>query len=1152
MGRSYKYRVTAVTETGEGAFTSGTFIAATVPMAPDKPIGTSFTESAVGIRWYFSQDFKATGGQPVTAWRVYHSADGNLWSDANSFVEALGVSDTAEGTATVPCPTARQRIWVRVAATNAHGDGAMSESVQLRCSAIPTELPAPVRVNGTDSSITIEYAAFDETLFNGANLLGFKISYAQAEDLSASSWQPSKSIMAGVHNQRYTLTGLIPGWPYSITVQAITEAGLNENVLLAKTIYSGGTLSGKAAPMFVQSNSETITIAWPPVSLTESANILKYHVYISADNRSYDWFNQTSHEVDATVSWPSITTPQQLEPVPLATVTHDCSSTTKKFANGTTKNEDRRNNFIYVRVATQTQAGLGELSDLAVLFCAPRPAAPEVLVVDHDEQQVTLQWTTDNLNSAPLVGYHIFADDGLGGDIKLIQTLENISATLYDAPDEYRESTRRWYETGFGDNDTFFNTSMEETTLHLVDTPFQSLLFSYPITGLKPQRHYRFQVSVISAAAESERSSIAHAGTCIAHATAPSIEPLPSGTSVNLTWHPPNTGTDEVKVSHTVFEDQRHIQNDSMTFGPSSAGLPTTLLDIANLDCQVQGYLVFYDWVADPVEMVEEIVIEYRQVGNSTVPHVKSRMVPKAVDLNVTVDDSFDNGTLISPSELSYVFTNLKPEARYRFKVRTVTAAGFKDSQWVISPIIGVPAVMPAPTHNIPDSSTTSIALSWELPDMNGGLPVGFQVFRNDGPGTAMSEAPDTTCLSVTDPSCIPPNCVWDALERVSMARGCTVPGLKKDTYYRFRIRALNMYGIGPLSPIAEIPTGTVPFARAPSLNHTSYNNCSLTFQWPAAVERGTVVYTYSLKLSPAANCTVESAVECSAVDVDVVGEPSWLMDGNASAPFVAMRATIDSRDWAGLVPGGRYKGAVRARSTITQSDWSEWSNLEVAPKGYCLSVPDAPTGLKRDPDEPARSGQIRLLWDAVTKPSEAGWDDPLAGLVVYDIWGKPGINEEYRRLATQPTHVDQQVMPATFNFDTFPETPLGASWQFKVRVGNRNGIFGPFGSEVALTSGRLPTAPLNMAASFSSRGRAYLYWQAPEYNGDSPIFKFQARCTDIAPWEDVENTKLTHVLYGTLPVGVVSCYVRAVNAVGAGPVATASVTVLQQVVQTS
>ena len=54
MGRSYKYRVTAVTETGEGAFTSGTFIAATVPMAPNKPIGTSFTESAVGIKWYFS------------------------------------------------------------------------------------------------------------------------------------------------------------------------------------------------------------------------------------------------------------------------------------------------------------------------------------------------------------------------------------------------------------------------------------------------------------------------------------------------------------------------------------------------------------------------------------------------------------------------------------------------------------------------------------------------------------------------------------------------------------------------------------------------------------------------------------------------------------------------------------------------------------------------------------------------------------------------------------------------------------------------------------------------------------------------------------------------------------------------------------------
>merc|ERR1712194_379171 len=296
-----------------------------------------------------------------------------------------------------------------------------------------------------------------------------------------------------------------------------------------------------------------------------------------------------------------------------------------------------------------------------------------------------------------------------------------------------------------------------------------------------------------------------------------------------------------------------------------------------------------------------------------------------------------------------------------------------------------------------------------------------------------------------------------------------------------------------------------------------------------------------------------------SSAIIPVDALPMWLMNGSANAPFVTMQATVDASDLSGLVSGNRYKGAVRAKSTIAESVWSEWSDIEAAPKGYCLSLPAAPTGLQRNLSEKIRAGQILIKWDSVTMASQAGGDDPMDGHVVYDIWARTDPkNGLWRRMQTMPTHANHdgidstplEIAPASLTVDTYPETTLGTSWQFKVRLGNRNGVFGPFGDEVALSSGQLPAAPERTQTSFSNAGRVRLYWDPPAYLGDAPFLKYQVRCTTANSWEDVANTQLNHVLNGKLPIGVIPCFVRAVNAVGAGPEAIGSVTVLQQLVQ--
>merc|ERR1719487_2671881 len=112
----------------------------------------------------------------------------------------------------------------------------MSESVKLRCSRIPVDIAAPVRMNGSDTSITIAYAEnndwLEPQLYN-ATLLGFKISYAAAEYAAGggppwNTWQQWHSIIVGPENRWYTLTDLLPGWLYRIQVQTITETGLND------------------------------------------------------------------------------------------------------------------------------------------------------------------------------------------------------------------------------------------------------------------------------------------------------------------------------------------------------------------------------------------------------------------------------------------------------------------------------------------------------------------------------------------------------------------------------------------------------------------------------------------------------------------------------------------------------------------------------------------------------------------------------------------------------------------------------------------------------------------------------------------------------------------------------------------------------------
>lgn len=285
----------------------------------------------------------------------------------------------------------------------------------------------------------------------------------------------------------------------------------------------------------------------------------------------------------------------------------------------------------------------------------------------------------------------------------------------------------------------------------------------------------------------------------------------------------------------------------------------------------------------------------------------------------------------------------------------------------------------------------------------------------------------------------------------------------------------------------------------------------------------------------------------------------TWVVNSSTDAPFLALQMTLNSSEWPGLVPGGRYRAALQAISSIGTSRWSAWSCTENWPlRGYCLGQPWQPNPPRRESIAFAREGQVRVVWEAIRSANETGGDDPLDGGVVYDLWGRPrppssgawppGQWHRVRQSATHAVRGGRTVpLQAAAIVDTWPDTPYGTPWAFKLRVGNRNGAFGPFSREVILYSGVLPGAPSTLRLSWSPVGLAELSWRPPRATGTPTLTRYEARCSDDgARWVSTESS-LPHLRWErAMQPGPMRCEVRAVNAVGPGPAVDISFHVLR------
>jgi hypothetical protein len=479
---------------------------------------------------------------------------------------------------------------------------------------------------------------------------------------------------------------------------------------------------------------------------------------------------------------------------------------------------------------------------------------------------------------------------------------------------------------------------------------------------------------------------------------------------------------------------------------------------------------------------------------------------------------------LIPSSVQEYNVMDLIGGEVYRFKLRTSLASGWYESGWTNTTVAGVPDEVDAPINDALYASRNSIALAWMPPDMNFGDPVGYEVFRNDGTGGPISLVPDPTCKGAINSTCTT-DCVYGHSSRVPHMVGCSVTDLADLAVYEFRVRAINEYGPGPLSSVVQFPTGAQPFAYPPTLNLSSPENCSMTWLWPPALERGLMPLKYELLLQ-----------DCN----DGLQEAVFSYNASAST----MNHTVDMTDWDLLSVAVPFKAKVRAVTSVGGSFWSEWS-----PCHHCFSSPPRPTPPRRDAMTPPRAGVITVRWDPVVDASQTGGGDPKNGDVYYELFGHPSAappEKHWRHLALFATHDSSGAAnPPSFRVITYPETPRGSNWTFRYRV--RNSVHASeMSDQVVLGSASLPSAPRNLTSSFNPAGRLRLAWLPPYDSGGTSLSRYEVRCVpNMEAWEHVPSQRLSHTL-GGLPTGPSFCSARAVNSAGNSTAVNLTVLILQ------
>ncbi len=328
-----------------------------------------------------------------------------------------------------------------------------------------------------------------------------------------------------------------------------------------------------------------------------------------------------------------------------------------------------------------------------------------------------------------------------------------------------------------------------------------------------------------------------------------------------------------------------------------------------------------------------------------------------------------------------------------------------------------------------------------------------------------------------------------------------TVTGLTNGTTHVFQIRAVNAGGPGVASATAiAVLAQTAPAAPTGLAATAGHGQVALGWTLPT---------------------------NTSAIDkVQLRWKASASLPFDASDAWVDLAATATSRTVTGLTNGTAYSFELRAVNTVGVGPAASAAATPTA-----VPAPAAPTGLAAA----AGDAQATLTWN-----------DPSDGdIAKYQSRHKAGTGFS---AGDDGLWTDVAGSGASTVSHTVTGLANGTTHVFQIRAVTAGGSGPASGTATATPALAIPAAPTGFVAA-TGIGRAALGWTLP--TNASAIDKLQLRWKTSASlpfdasdaWVDLAAAATSHTVTGLLNGTAYSFELRAVNAAGAGPAASAAAT---------
>ena len=424
----------------------------------------------------------------------------------------------------------------------------------------------------------------------------------------------------------------------------------------------------------------------------------------------------------------------------------------------------------------------------------------------------------------------------------------------------------------------------------------------------------------------------------------------------------------------------------------------------------------------------------YSQTNSLTAPTERriEELRPRAIVLvggNAALDPSLHARlrTLAPTAALHRISGSDRIDTSVRAAAGTLTAIGTDPP--------AAPSSLSATSRNL------SLAVSWRAPTSTVGAAVSGYVVEY-----RTCTATPATCTSS------PTWGGWTAHAHSGTGTSTTISGLVNDTAYQVRVRARNIFGLGPWSQIVSaIPMVQTGRPSVPASLRVEAANEQLKVTWaPSTPPSGGTLDGYDVEYR-----TCGSSLTCG----------NWTQHSH--------QGTGTTTTITRLGNGVRHEVRVRSRSGVTQSAWSSTAS----------ATPEQLPSFERAPDLTAGDRQILVQWN---EPGYSG-----SAITDYDVQYQACTATDGDRTVLTCESDDDDVTwggwrahghSGTGKVVTITGLVNGTAYEVQVRARNANGL-GPWSTAGKKTPVSVPARPSTPTVEAGNE-KLVVTWVAPADNG--------------------------------------------------------------------